>query len=101
MPAACLCRLLPELWRVNLPAKKKSATKPQPPTPDAKPATDASAPGSAAPPVNGTAAPGGKSGAEKSASSAPQFTSLVSKVLELADAGVGLGINVVSLLTNF
>ena len=57
------------LWRVKVDRKKKPPAKPAP-----KPAP-ASSPGPTA-----------------------QMSSLVSKVLELADAGVGLGINVVSLL---
>jgi hypothetical protein len=110
------------LWRVNLAAKKKSATNPQPagtggkpvagtgakPVEKAEPAANATGTKTAGakatsgpPPVNGAAATGGKTAGEKTDSTAPQFSSLVSKVLELADAGVGLGINVVSLLTNF
>jgi hypothetical protein len=56
------------------------------------------------PPVNGTPPSAGKAAADKadkSESASPQFTSLVSKLLELADVSVGLGINVVSLLTAF
>jgi hypothetical protein len=51
--------------------------------------------------VNAAAAAAGNVAAEKSSGTAPQFSSLVSKVIELADAGVRLGINVVSLLTTF
>ena len=75
---------------MNLAAKKM----PNPVQADTKPA-----PGAA--PVNGSPPPAGKPSGEKNDSSAPQFTSLVSKILELADASVGLGINVVSLLANF
>ena len=53
-----------------------------------------------APPVNG-AETGAKPAGETTPGSGPQITSLVSKFIELADAGVGLGINVVSLLTAF
>jgi hypothetical protein len=53
-----------------------------------------------APSVNG-ADTGAKPAGETTPGSGPQITSLVSKFIELADAGVGLGINVVSLLTAF
>jgi len=114
MPAAGVCRLLPEVWRVNLALNKKTAVDPLPTGNGAQPiengATGAngpretgtdSMPPPGVPPSNGAGAPGVKNAREKADSTVPQFTSLVSKVLELADAGVGLGINVVSLLANF
>ena len=62
---------LPSLWRMKVDRKKKPPAKPKP-EPEAK------------------TSPSPRPNA--------QMSSLVSKVLELADAGVGLGINVISLL---
>jgi hypothetical protein len=98
---------------MNLSAPKKSATK-APRNADTKPAgktgpkanasraTQPNAkPAAEASPVNGAAAAAGKVVEETIDSTAPQFSSLVSKVIELADVGVKLGINVVSLLANY
>ena len=89
-------------------AKNSSATNaprtaPAGPPPDPANGHGATATGKpgGAPPPNEAAPDAAKAAPERTDSTAPQITSLVSKFLELADAGVGLGINVVSLLTTF
>src|ERR1017187_8134757 len=84
MPPAGIRRLLPPWWRVKVAQKK---------TPGAG-GKKAAKPGEAAAPPKETKAPPAKPSAGPNA----QMSSLVSKFLELADAGVGLGINVISLL---
>ena len=100
---------------MTLAATKKSATKPRPERagtksgekagPNGGAAAGATGPGaklpSSAPPVNGSASAAGNGAAKKGSDTVPQVASLVSKVIELADAGVKLGINLVSLLTSY
>lgn len=120
MPAADLYRLLPYLWRVILAKKNTRGTESAPAGATAAADGQAGANASGAKPTEAKPAeatpasgePDGNSGATAAAqaapekpsggeSDAPQITSLVSKVIELANAGVGLGINLVSLLSTF